>query len=145
MPPERFPHDKDDLLREVDVRIRLRDIRQAYKLKDRLEPKWWETGVIILQFAAALGVIASLLLYTNVAAEPLNRWMIFWFTLLILTVVLSFEFLLVKIYNLRRANDMAIRIFEDLRNQLEAQGKKIDQAVQKKESAGDEENVKNRE
>lgn len=113
-----FPRDKDELLREIDVRMRLADIRRSYETKSRLAPKWWEAGVVLLLFASALGLLASLVQYVQLQGHPLNVWMLFWFSLMILTIVLTFEFLLVKIYALRRANDLLLRMFEDLHERL---------------------------
>jgi hypothetical protein len=119
MPPERFPRDKDELLREVDARIRVRDIRRLDQLKDRLAPKWWETGIVIVLFAASVGLLGSLVQYSAVREDPINAWLLFWFGLMILTTVLSLEFLLVKIYNLRRSNDVMLRAMNDLRDRCE--------------------------
>lgn len=117
MPPERFPRDKDELLREVDARIRSRDVRRLDELRGRLAPKWWETSIVLVLFASALGLLASLVQYSHVREQPLDRFMVFWFCLMVLTTVLSLEFLLVKIYNLRRSNDMLLRRMEDLTRQ----------------------------
>jgi len=113
-----FPRDKDELLREVNVRMRLADIRRTTETKSRLAPRWWEAGVIVLLFASALGLLASLAQYVEVREEPLDLWMLFWFGLMIMTIVLTFEFLLVKIYALRRANDLLLRMYTDLHERL---------------------------
>jgi hypothetical protein len=119
IPGERFPRDKDELIREVDARLRIGDIRRSHQLKDRLAPKWWEAAIVMLLFASALGLLASLFQYADLNDKPLNKWMLFWFGLTILTIVMSFEFLLIKIYNLRRSNDVMLHMIEDLRKQTE--------------------------
>lgn len=137
MPPEQFPRDKDELLREVDVRIRLRDIRRAHKLRERLAPKWWETGLIFLLFASALGLLASLFQYADVRDEPLNYWMLFWFGLMILTSVLCFEFLLFKVYNLNRSNEVLLRMIQDVQRRQEKVEKEIEAENETKEPAAE--------
>lgn len=110
-----FPRQKDQLLREVDLRLRLGDIRKLYETKSRLAPKWYEGIILLLLFASALGLLASLVQYARSTGTVLDNWIIFWFGLMVLTVVFSFEFLLVKIYALRRANELMVKIVDDLR------------------------------
>jgi len=111
-----FPRQKDQLLREVDLRLRLGDIRKLYDTKSRLAPKWYEGIILLLLFASSLGLLASLVQYARSTGTVLDNWIIFWFGLMILTVVFSFEFLLVKIYALRRANELMVRIVDDMRS-----------------------------
>jgi hypothetical protein len=115
-----FPRGKDELLREVDLRIRLTDIRKLYETKYRLAPKWWEGLILLLLFAAALGLLASLVQYARSTGSIIDNWMVFWFGLMVMTVVFSFEFLLIKIYALRRANELVVRILEDVRARQDA-------------------------
>lgn len=120
MAEPRLPRGKDELLREVDLRLRLTDIRKLYETKHRLAPKWWESGILLILFASALGLLASLVQYARSTGTVIDNWLVFWFGLMILTVVFSFEFLLVKIYALRRANELMVRILEDARERLDA-------------------------
>ena len=60
-----FPRQKDQLLREVDLRLRLGDIRKVHETKSRLAPKWWEGIILLLLFASALGLLASLVQYAR--------------------------------------------------------------------------------
>lgn len=115
-----LPRGKDELLREVDLRIRLTDIRKLYETKYRLAPKWWEGIILLLLFSAALGLLASLVQYARSTGTLIDNWMIFWFGLMVMTIVFSFEFLLVKIYALRRANEIVVRILEDVRERQDA-------------------------
>lgn len=126
MLPDRLPRNKEDLLREVDLGLRLGDIQRSHRLKDLLAPKWWETGVVMLLFISSLGLLASLVQYSNLKEGALQSWMLFWFTLTLLTIVFTFEFLLVKIYNLRRSNDILLRMIEDLRKQQDEVLKRLD-------------------
>jgi hypothetical protein len=115
MPEPHLPRGKDELLREVDLRLRLSDIRRMYDTKSRIAPKWWEGAILLLLFASALGLLASLVQYARASGLMLHYWLVFWFGLMIVTVVFSFEFLLVKIYALRRANEVTVRLIEDMR------------------------------
>lgn len=124
-----FPRDKDDLLREVDLRIRLTDIRKLYETKYRLAPKWWEGLILLLLFSTALGLLASLIQYARANGTLIDNWMIFWFGLMVMAIVFSFEFLMVKIYALRRANELAVRILEDLRERQEAVESRLEALV----------------
>lgn len=126
-----FPRQKDELLREVDLRMRLGDIRKVYETKSRLAPKWYEGIILLLLFASALGLLASLVQYARSTGTVLDNWIIFWFGMMVLTVVFSFEFLLVKIYALRRANELLVRVVDDIRtrqDEIETQLKDLLQA-----------------
>lgn len=110
----RPPRNKEDLLREVDVRMRIGEIKKMYEMKDRLNPKWWESITMILLFVSTLGLLLSLYLFEDVAHGPPRVWLLFWFSMMVLSVVFSFEFLLFKVYALRRANDLLVRLADDL-------------------------------
>ncbi len=128
MEMESLPGRREELLRELDARMRLRDVRLSQRLKESLAPRWWETGVILLLFASALGLLASLFQHYQWRAAPPDRWLLFWFALMILSAVLSFEFLLVKVYHLRRSNDLLLRMMEEARrrqDRLEERLKKL--------------------
>lgn len=129
MAKHRYPRDKDELLREVDVRIRLNDIRRLYESKERLNPKWWEAVVLLLLFASALGLLASMIQYARVTDQPLDEWVIFWFCIMILAVVLAFEFLVAKVFALRRVNALLMRVVEDLRLRQGDVVRKVDEIV----------------
>jgi hypothetical protein len=83
--------------------------------------------VVLLLFAAALGLLASLVQYARSTGSIIDNWMVFWFGLMVLTVVFSFEFLLIKIYALRRANELVVRILEDVRGRQDAIGSRLDE------------------
>lgn len=134
LPTEHFPHDKDELIREIDARMRIGDIRRSHDLKARLAPKWWETGFVVLLFVSALGLLASLFQYAEIRDSPLNAWLLFWFALTILTVVMTFEFLLVKIYNLRRSNEVMLRMMDDLRDRTEEMEQKVQKANEERKA-----------
>lgn len=125
----RYPRNKDELIKEVDLRLRLTDIRKMYDTKYRLAPKWWEGIILLVLFASALGLLASLVQYARATGTMIDNWLIFWFGLMVLTIVFSFEFLLIKIYALRRANEVVVRILEDLRKKQDETDARIEQLV----------------
>lgn len=129
---EHLPRDKDELLREFDVRLRLSDIRRSQQVKNRLAPKWWETTVVMMLFISALGLLASVFEYFRLRDRPVNLWMLFWLALFVLTVLFSFEFLVMKISNLRRANELMLRLLEDQQKQHEVLAKKVENILREK-------------
>lgn len=108
---------KERLLREMDLRMRLNDISRLHNLKDRLASHWWEPTLLIIFSTAAIGLLASLYGYADLKARPLDAWMLFWFGLMILTMILCFQVILIKIYNFRRINDLLMRMVEEMRAQ----------------------------
>lgn len=115
----RFPRDKDQLLREVDMAMRLGEIRRSHRLKERLAPGWFEPVLTATMFVSALGLLASMFQYSAVRDEPLNRWMLMWFTVMILSLVMCFQILLYRVYHFRRANDLLMDATDRMRARLE--------------------------
>jgi hypothetical protein len=113
-----FPRDKDELLRDFDVASRLRRIRDDIALRQALAPKWWETLVGVLQFGASLGLLASVVMLPLVRHDPMVKLVVFWGALTLVSFVMGFEFLIFKIYHLRRANQIALEEMEDLDRRL---------------------------
>jgi hypothetical protein len=124
-PPPRYPTDKDQLLRDFTVAGRIHDIRETARLKERLAPRWWEAAVGLVQFAAALGLLAALMQHPALWDDParvqtqLSRMIVFWVTLMILSLVLGFEFLIFRLYHLRRAYAIAMRRIEELERRVD--------------------------
>ncbi len=136
--------------------MKVNDIRRLHNLRNMLATRWWEPSLVIILFAAALGLLASLYQYTewrsaarkasaerSIRAHPdtvatpnsddpkttssnglerlsaqqeirLNKWMLFWFGLMILLIVLCFQIILFRIYNFRRFGDILMKMMEDL-------------------------------
>ncbi|MCL5270992.1 MAG: hypothetical protein M1457_10700 [bacterium] len=118
--PPRYPRDKETLLRDFTVAGRLADIRKTARLREQLSPKWWEAVVGLVQFAAALGLIAAVILHPAVRHDPYGRLLSFWMTLMILALVMGFEFMIWKLFHLRRAFELQIRRLDDLSRRLDA-------------------------
>jgi hypothetical protein len=133
-PQDDFPHDKDELLRDFTVASQLRAIRDESELRAGLAPKWWETIIAVVQFAAALGLLTTLVLHTRVDTGVVYKQMVFWGALTVVTLVFGFEFLVLKLYHLRRANELAIRQLHALDRRLTALERKAEQET-KTESA----------
>lgn len=115
----RFTPRQRELLRDLEVVGRLKDIRDAEQLREQLAPKWWEAGVGLLQFAAALGLLAALIQYPGLRQDRLSQLIVFFFVVMILSLVLGFEFLIFKLYHIRRANALAQRRIDHLERRLE--------------------------
>lgn len=116
----RYPRDKDELLRDLTLVGRLKDIRDQAALRERLAPRWWEALIGILQFAAALGLLASIVQHEYFRSDPYGRLTVFWGVLMILSLVMGFEFVIFRMHNLRRANEILVRQVEDLSRRIDA-------------------------
>jgi hypothetical protein len=155
MDQEVYPRDKETLLREMDARMRLSDIKRLHALHHRMAPSWWEPVFVILLFAAALGLLASLhqyvaardrlverltdpqnaeidkwILFSELQNRPLNKWMLFWFGLTILMTIMCFQIILFRIYNFRRMSDVLMRSVEDARNRMDRLEAQVEEVVQ---------------
>lgn len=115
-----FPRDRDELLRDFGVAIRLRDIRESMELKDRLMPKWWEALVGLLMFAATLGFLASVFHQLVMEESPFFRIIVFWMSLMILMFVFAMNLVYFRLHHLRRAYEINLRLVQDVTRRLEA-------------------------
>lgn len=131
-----YPHNKDELLRDLTLVGRLKDIRDQAALRERLAPRWWEALIGVLQFAAALGLLASLVHYEFFRGDAYGRLAVFWGVLMILSLVMGFEFVIFRMHNLRRANEILARQIDDLTH-------RISELEKEKEHAADEMNTSN--
>ncbi len=123
-PEDYFPRDKDTLIRDFTVANRLHDIQKSEKVKEQLRPKWWEAVVGIVQFATALGFTASLTQFPALRHDPYGKLLIFWAVLMVLSLIFGFEYMIFKLYHLRRAFDVQLRLANDLRDRIQVLEKK---------------------
>jgi len=114
------------LVKEVTATIKIKDIKEIYRLKDRLSVKWWEPAVIFLLFVSGFGFILTVTQIVH-TKDPEQFFIFFWFVLLLLTLIASTELLISKIKALRRLSEIQMRLITDLQKEVQqikqAQGK----------------------
>jgi len=112
------PRDPKMLLTEVTARIKIKDIRRLYQLRERVGVKWYESGLVALLFVAALSFLVIVLrlipdsnpiIYDFVAGSSIAL-------ILITTAIL--EFLLLKFSALRTLYELQSRLIEDLDKEI---------------------------
>lgn len=122
-PQPHLPPDKDSLLREINARIRIKDIKSFYQLREQVSIKWYESVLILLLFVSTLGFltfVALLLLHSGSKANALlERAVLIWCIPLVLTFVLTIEVILSKMNSLRKLHELASQLLEDIQKQLE--------------------------
>jgi len=96
--PSRKP---DELLREVEAAIKVRDIGRLQKWRDTIEIQWWESFLVVLLFIAGLGFIITIYKLLPAENRALFYFVFFWFFLFTLALVASVEMLIAKISALR--------------------------------------------
>lgn len=101
--PDNFrpSHKPDELLREVDAAIKVRDIGRLQKWRDTIELQWWESLLVVLLFIAGLGFIITIYKLLPADNRALFYFVFFWFFLFTLALVASVEMLIAKISALR--------------------------------------------
>ena len=112
------PRDPKMLLTEVSARIKIKDIKRLYDLRDRVAVKWYESGLVALLFVAALAFLAIVLrLVPN--PNPLVRNFVTGSSIaLILIVTAILEFLLGKFRALRTLYEHQSRLIEELDKEI---------------------------
>ena len=108
------PRDPKMLLTEVTARIKIKDIKRLYELRDRVAVKWYESGLVGLLFVAALSFLAIVLqLIPN--PTPLIRNFVAGSSIaLILIITAILEFLLHKFSAMRSLYEYQSRLLEEL-------------------------------
>ena len=127
-----LPQDPEMLVKEVTATIKIKDIKEIYRLKDRLSVKWWEPAVIFLLFISGFGFILTVTRIVH-TKDPEQFFVFFWFVLLLLTLIASTELLISKIKTLRRLSEIQMRLITDLQKGVQ----QIKQAQGKDQPAGD--------
>lgn len=102
----------EDLVREIEALIRLYDVTELQRLREKIEPKWWESGLHLLLFIAGLGFIITI--YKLVPAQsPLLFGFVFgWFLVFILSLLGTIEYLIVKVRALTRLYEWQARLLD---------------------------------
>lgn len=127
--PKPYPKDAEKLLREVSATTKIHDIKEYYKLKERVEVKWWESAIVFVLFIAGLGFVFTMIYLVPVEnREIFFRFLAFWSGLLILALIATIEFLIAKIRALRRLHDIQTRLIEGIQNEIERRGKEEPQS-----------------
>jgi hypothetical protein len=114
----RLPRDPEKLLREVDAAIRIKDIKNIQRYRDRVELKWWESGIVILLFISGLGFMITIYKLLPSEGTPLFWFVFFWFALFTITLVAAVEFLLAKIAALRSLYEINARVLDTLEKSM---------------------------
>lgn len=118
---EPFPRSSSGLIKEVDATNRIKDIREIYNLKDTISVKWWETLLVLILFVSGLGFIVSIsrLDYLFPPEKSIIlKFILFWFMLLVLSLIVTIEFLLNKFRALRKLYEIQTRIIISLQDEM---------------------------
>ncbi|MCX7625417.1 MAG: hypothetical protein N2Z21_04320 [Candidatus Sumerlaeaceae bacterium] len=113
MPKTRDPR-TDELVREIDALIRLYDVTELHRLREKLAPKWWESGLRVLLFVAGLGFLITIYKLIPSDSALLFGFVFGWFLLFVLALLASIEYLLLKIHALSRLYEWQTRIIDHL-------------------------------
>lgn len=97
----RLPRDPDELVREIDAAIKIRDIKRVLQWREQIELKWYEAGIVLLLFISGLGFVITIFKLIPHQNNALFWFVFFWFFLFTITLVAAVEFLLAKISALR--------------------------------------------
>ena len=97
----RLPRDPDELVREIDAAMRIRDIKRVLQWREQIELKWYEAGIVLLLFISGLGFVITIFKLIPQQNNALFWFVFFWFFLFTITLVAAVEFLLAKISALR--------------------------------------------
>ena len=133
------PRDPKALLREMSARIKIKDIKSLYKLKDRISVKWYESGLVALLFGTSL---AFLFIVLKLIPEPkplVREFVVGASIALILTVTAILEFLLRKFNALRRLYEIHTRILEQLDKDLSALRRELHGLTEEEDESNGEE------
>ncbi|MCD6385364.1 hypothetical protein J7M23_06260 [Candidatus Sumerlaeota bacterium] len=135
-----YPRRPESLSRELSATLKLKDIQEYYRLKERLQIKWWEMLVMTLLFVAGLGFILTVLyLLPPKNLELFFRFLVFWSVLLVIAVIGALEILMVKVRALYRLLNYQALLIKELENRLKKDSEeKVDPSSSARAKTGDE-------
>lgn len=114
----RYSRNPEELLREVDAAIKVKDIEAIQRHRERVELKWWESAIVVMLFISGLGFIITIFKLLPQTNKPLFWFVFFWFAIFTLTLVATIEFLLAKINALRHLYEVNSKLVERLEKHL---------------------------
>jgi hypothetical protein len=130
---------REELLQELDARVRIKDIKAVYDLKDALQLRWWEPLLKMLVIVAGIGfavtfihlldrgvdVLAALDERTQgPGLHPETAKLVFWFiagcfSVMLIAGLVSLEILLARIAAMRRLHEIELKVIEHLQAEME--------------------------
>jgi len=113
---------KDEILREVDALIRLHDITEIHALREKIEPKWWESTLRILLFISGLGFCVTVFKLLPQKPLVLLAFVYGWFLLFVLTLLGLIEYLTIKLNALTKLYEFHNRMLTKLVEQASLRG-----------------------
>ena len=120
-----YPRDADSISREVSATLKVKDITQYYRLRDRLQFKWWEFFVMALLFVAGLGFVVTMLyLLPSHNLQLYLRFLAFWTVILVFAVIASLEILIAKVKALYLLLYYQAHLLQDLQREIRRHGGK---------------------
>ncbi len=130
---------KKELLQELDARVRVKDIKLVYDLKEAIGLRWWEPLLKILVLVAGIGfavtfvhlldravtVLAAVDAQTSQPGiAPETARLIFWFiagafSLMLIAGLVSLEILMARIAAMRRLHQVQLKLIEHLQAEVD--------------------------
>jgi uncharacterized membrane protein YcjF (UPF0283 family) len=112
------PRDPKMLLTEMSARIKIKDIQQLYKLRDRVAVKWYESGLVAILFVAALSFLVIIIQLIPKSQAIVRDFVVGSSVALIIIITAILEFLLRKFNAMRRLYEIQSKILEDHEREL---------------------------
>lgn len=123
-----LPRDLDQLTREVDASIKVREIREWERLRHGLRAGWKETFLLAGLFAFSIGLAATVIFGLPQENKRLYYFMVLWILGFAVMLTLSIAFLIRKLRVMRRIMELSIRRMERLEKEA-GEGKKRKQEM----------------
>lgn len=132
------------LSKEVSATLKLKEIKEYYRLKEQLQVKWWEIFVMALLFVAGLGFILTILyLLPPKNLELYFRFLVFWSILLVIAVIGTLEILMVKVRALYRLVNYQSLLIKELETHRKEDREKKPRSHSLKEGSPNKSNTPN--
>ncbi len=114
-----YPRDPESLSKELSATFKVKDITEYYRLKDRLQFRWWDFFFLALLFIGGLGfIVTAIYLLPPKNFELYMRFLAFWAIMLAFAVIALLEILVAKMKALHRMVSYHARFIEGMQRQL---------------------------
>lgn len=106
-----------ETIKETLAALKAKDVKDYQNLKDAVYIRWWESVISLILFITMFGFAATAL---NVIKDETihNRTMTIWLIVLGIAIIWVIEFLLFKVYSMRKFILIQMRLINELKTEI---------------------------
>ncbi len=124
--------DPDKIAKEIDLSIRLSEIREESKLKETLVPRFYDLTLLATLFTFGLGLALTMVFALPQEEDHIYYIWLLWGGGFLIITLICFEYLIRKFRVVRRVLEITLRRLEKLDRENKALKKMMKKSATKK-------------